>query len=315
MASWVLLSDLSNTASISLALVRPGARPETTTQYPCDSLDSFKHAIEDFLSLNHHPKLMGAAVSACGWETAAGISMPNHAFRLHRNTLRELLNIQRLHIVNDCVSRAMAVPRLYDTEVVKICGGEGDETLARAMIGAGLGLGMAGILTDEFNRATVLPCEGGHTDLATTTPREQIVFDCLRQKYGHVSRERVASLQGLSEIYHCLTLEDEGTDLTLPAADILTRAHRGEARALETVSLCTGWLAAMAADVTLMLGARGGIYLSGHLIAQLEGLIDWQAFSERFTDKGRLTTFMQEIPVYITRVPDIELIGLTTLFE
>lgn len=315
MASWVLLSDLSNTATISLALVRPGGRPDATTQYPCDSLESFKRSVEDFLKLNDDPKLMGAAVSACGWETEAGISMPNHQFRLHRNDLRELLNIQRLHIVNDCVSRAMAVPRLYDTEVVKICGGEGDETLARAMIGAGTGLGMAGIITDEFNRATVLPCEGGHTDLAVTNDREQAVFDQLRKKYGHVSRERVASLQGLTEIYYALGLLDENTGQTLTAAEILTLAHKGDARAVETIDLCTGWLAAMASDVALMLGARGGIYLSGHLINHLEGLLNWQTFADRFTDKGRLRAFLEDIPVYITRVPDIELVGLTTLFE
>ncbi|MFT4091031.1 MAG: glucokinase [Asticcacaulis sp.] len=300
---------------MSLALVRPGVRPDATTQYPCDSLESFKRSVRDFLQLNDNPTLIGAAVSACGWETQSGISMPNHQFRLHRNDLRELLNIQRLHIVNDCVSRAMAVHRLYDTEVVKICGGESDETLARAMIGAGTGLGMAGIITDEFNRATVLPCEGGHTDLAVTTDREQLVFDRLRKKYGHVSRERVASMIGLREIYFALGQADEPADESFSAADILALAHKGDARALETIDLCTGWLAAMASDVALMLGARGGIYLSGHLINALEGLLNWQSFSDRFNDKGRLRPFLEDIPVYITRVPDIELVGLTTLFE
>src|SRR5690606_31797010 len=157
-------------------------------------------------------------------------------------------------------------------------------------------LGMAGILTDEFNRATVLPCEGGHTDLAVTHDREQVVFDQLRKKYGHVSRERVASLQGLTEIYYALGLQDDGASQTLTPTEILTLAHKGDARAVETIDLCTGWLAAMASDVALMLGARGGIYLSGHLINHLEGLLNWQTFATRFTDKGRLKAFLEDIP-------------------
>lgn len=314
MAQTVLLSDLSNTSYMKLALARPGERPEDTTRYPCKSLEEFNGSVLDFMETHGNPTLMGAALSASGWEVDGGFAMPNHGFRVHRTELRELLNIQRLHIVNDCVSRAMAVERLHGGEVVKICGGDGDDTLAKAMVGAGRGLGLAAIVTDDLNHPTVLPCEGGHADLAVTTPREAALCDRLADKYGHVSRERVVSINGLAEIHYLLGIIDEGEARPVNASEVVALAYTGDARAKESIALCQGFLAAMASDTALMLGARGGIYMSGELIDLISDLIDWRAFEARFCDKGRLTNYMKDIPVYFTRADDIELIGLTTLF-
>lgn len=310
----VLLSDLSNSAYMKLALAHPGERPEVSTLYPCKSIEEFNGSVVDFLDAHGNPNLMGAAVSACGWEIEGGFTMPNHGYRMERKDLRELLNIQRLHIVNDCVSRAMAVERLFDSEVVQICGGAGEDGLTKALIGSGRGLGVAGIVLDDLGRPTVLPCEGGHADLATVSAREEAIFTHLEARYGHVSRERVVSINGLAEIYDILGRIDDGDSRRVNAAEVVALAHTGDARATEAVKLCQGWLAAMASDTALMLGARGGVYLSGELFELIGDLIDWRAFEARFTDKGRLRAYMQDIPVYLTRAADLELIGLTTLF-
>ncbi|MDC7682949.1 glucokinase [Asticcacaulis sp. BYS171W] len=310
----VLLSDLSNSAYMKLALAHPGERPELSTLYPCKSLEEFNGSVVDFLEAHGNPDLIGAAVSACGWEVGGGLSMPNHGYRMERSDLRELLNIQRLHIVNDCVSRAMAVERLFDSEVIKVCGGQGEDGLTKALIGSGRGLGVAGIVLDDLGNPTVLPCEGGHADLATVSAREDSVFAHLEAKYGHVSRERVASISGLAELYEILGRIDDGDTRRVNAAEVVALAHTGDRRAKEAIGLCQGWLAAMASDTALMLGARSGVYLSGELLELIGDLIDWPAFEARFTDKGRLRSYMQDIPVYLTRAADLELIGLTTLF-
>lgn len=311
----VLLSDLSNSAHMKLALVTPGSRPSEATLYPCKSIEEFNASIIDFLEANNQPELMAAAVSACGWEVDGGFSMPNHGYRIDRQHLRDLLNIQRLHVVNDCVCKAMAVDRLFSSELVKVCGGEGEDGQARALVGAGRGLGLAGIILDDLGHPTVLPCEGGHADLAITSPREALLFEQLERKYGHVSRERVVSMQGLAEIYEILAHTDEGGTRRVNAAEVVALAHTGDALAMEAVSLSQGFLAAMASDTALMLGARGGIYLAGEYVELLSDLIDWPAFEARFNDKGRLRGYMQDIPVYLIRARDLELIGLTTLFS
>lgn len=49
MTDFVLLSDISNGSYLKLALARRGERPRESTHYACNSLESYKAAISDFL--------------------------------------------------------------------------------------------------------------------------------------------------------------------------------------------------------------------------------------------------------------------------
>jgi glucokinase len=71
----------------------------------------------------------------------------------------------------------------------------------------------------------------------------------------------------------------------------------------------------MASDVALILGARGGVYLAGDLLDMIGDLFDVPAFCRRYAEKGRLSDYVSEIPVYRTLAPDMEIIGLATLFD
>src|SRR5690606_23035809 len=142
--------------------------------------------------------------SACGWENDGGLSMPNHNYTVKRNWLQERLNVKRVHLVNDCVSKAMAVEHLRPDERVVICGPEADPYQMRALVGSSLGLGTVAIFTDDLNRPMVLPCEGGHTDLPATTDREYDVVRWLSKRHGHASRERAVSVRGLADVWLCL---------------------------------------------------------------------------------------------------------------
>jgi glucokinase len=99
------------------------------------------------------------------------------------------------------------------------------------------------------------------------------------------------------------------------ADEVIRRARAGDATAKHAAGILFGWLAAMASDVALMLGARGGIYLSGVLLEAAGDLIDPAAFSARYTDKGRLTDYVTKIPVFHFTLPEQMIHGLTTLFE
>jgi len=134
-------------------------------------------------------------------------------------------------------------------------------------------------------------------------------------KFGRVSRERAVSLQGLREIWRCLGVIDSLPHGDLSPEEIVIRAGNGDRRAMETISLCTGWLAATASDAALMTGARGGIYLAGSMVNLLRDILDKEAFTDRFQDKGRLAGYVADIPVHIIVAPEPEMIGLSTLFS
>jgi len=315
MAAHVLLGDLSNGTYMKLALARPGERPSETTHCACGSLAEFKTAIRDFLDAHGNPALVGAAISAAGWEKAGVIKLPNHGFSIDRADMRAFLGTQRLNLVNDFVAKALAVPRLESGDFRKICGGDPLPEQVIAVIGPHIGLGVSALAPDGMGSWTVMPTEGGHSDLAPTTDKEEAVLRVLADKYGHVSRERVISIPGLVDVWAALA-KIARDDSPVPAVEsIIALAASGDARAKETISLSLGWFAAMASDVALILGARGGVYLAGDLLDMLGDLFDVEAFSRRYADKGRLSDYVAEVPVFKVTARDVELIGLSTLYD
>lgn len=315
MNDYVLLSDISNGNSLKLALARPGSRPETTTYYACNDFDGFKDAISDFLNDKGRPSLAGAAISAAGWERGGVIRLPNHGFSISRGDMRDFLSIQRVNLVNDFVAKALAIPRLRESERQQICGGEPMEEQVIAVLGPHNGLGMSALAPDGMGAWTAMPTEGGHSDLAATNALEDQVLGVLIRKYGHVSRERVISIPGLVDIWRALA-EIDGDDIDVPGPEeIIARAMAEDTRAHQVIDLSMGWFAAMAADVALILGARGGVYLAGDLLDMIGDLFDVEAFVKRYTDKGRLSGYVAEIPVFRATAQDMEVIGLATLFD
>ena len=315
MSEDALLIDVSSNNHVKLTMARSRHRPEPSATYPCRTFEDFSQAVDTFLTAKTDRPLMGAAVSACGWEQDGGLTMPNDSFRIQREWLRDLLKIRRLNLVNDCVCIAMAVPMLRADETIRICGSDGDDTQPKLLIGASFGLGSALIVTDDVSGATILPSEGGHTDLPAISARERAVLEVMVRKFGRVSRERAVSLQGLREIWRCLGVIDGLPESDLSAEGVVFMAQGGDRRAMEAVSLSTGWLAATASDAALMTGARGGIYLAGSMIDLLGDSLDKEAFTDRFQDKGRLSGYVADIPVHIIVAAEPEMIGLSTLFS
>lgn len=316
MPDYVLLADISNGSYLKLALARRGDRPEETTHYACGSLTEFKTAISDFLDAQGRPRLGGAAISAAGWEKGGIIHLPNHGFSIDRGDIRQFLDIQRLNLVNDFVAKALAIPRLEPHEREQICGGDAVEEQVIAVIGPHNGLGVSALAPDGMGNWTAMPTEGGHSDLAPTTDLEEAVLRILTQKYGHVSRERVISIPGLVDLWSALAkIEGDDDEYAPGAEEIIALASTGDARSLKAIELSMGWFAAMASDVALILGARGGVYLAGDLIDMIGDLFDVDAFVKRYTSKGRLSDYVSEIPVFKATARDMEVIGLATLFD
>ena len=315
MADHILLCDFAIGASVRMSLARPGVRPPASTSYSCEGRKAFDDAMLDFLAAQGNPSLVGVAISSRGYERHGALQLPQTGMAIIRDEIRDLLDVRRVNIVNNFVARALAVPRLRPDEVEKICGGAGADEQVIAVLGPHHGLGLAALAPDGAGGWTAMPCEGGHSDLPAASERELEVLKALRRRHGHIAREFVLSLDGLAELYHALT-ELDGDELKpTEAREIIAKASIGDPRSTEAVSLCVGWLAAMASDVALIHGARGGIYLTGDLMDLLADLFDAEDFERRYADKGRLSDYVAEIPVYRTLADDLEIIGLATLFD
>jgi glucokinase len=315
MTNMVLLGDLSNGSYLKLAVTEAGQRPKAIGSFACAGVEDFEDAVSSFLADNGDPTISSAAFSTCGWEVDGHIDLVHYGFSLHRRQISDLLGVPRLSVCNDFVAKALAVPVLEDHERVQVCGKHMRPEQVVAVVGPTNGLGGAFLSPDERGGWTVTHCEGGHSDFAPRTAQEIEILKLLMKKYDHVSCERGVSSAGLAELWDCLCLlAGDEANTPLPE-EILALAYGGDARALEAIRIQTELFAGVASDFALTMGARGGVYLVGSYLSMLDGLFDHEVFARRFYDKGRVSSYVKDIPVYRITADEPEILGLSTLFS
>lgn len=301
--------------SIALWTEKDGiTAPET---FAAGSETAFEAAVLSYLEQQGCPYVSAAAISAPGWERGGIQYMPNHGYDLDRDWLRKILNIQRVHLVNPTVARALAIPHLGAGDMFALSEGSVEhDDMAKCIIGTGPGLGMAILLKDDHDQWTAFSGAGGHADLTVSNDEEFDILRRLRAEVGHVSRETAVSLGGLSRVWRCMAEIDGIEDAELPDVQtVFTLARSGDARALRAVQLVIKWLAKAASDMVLFSGARGGVYLSGQLVEELLPYIDSAAFYAHFIKHATIDSFLAEVPIYVITTQEADFRGLITLFH
>lgn len=315
MSDKVLLGDLSNGLYIKLALADPGRRPDIVNLYGCTDQEGFQEAILSFIADNGNPVIGDIAFSTSGWEVDGQIDLVHYGFAFSRRHVQDLLSARSVRIINDFVAKALAIPALGEDERVHVCGPNVQPHQVVAVIGPTTGLGAAFLAPDGHGGWVATHCEGGHSDFAASTDLEIEIFKVLRKKYGHVSWERVVAARGLAELWRCLAVIDGEDGTSMPAIEeILALAWARDKRAQLAIKIQTELLAAVASNAALTMGARGGVYLSGSHLDDLGELFEHDVFARRFYDKGRVASYVRDIPVFKILAAEPEILGLSTLF-
>ncbi len=314
MGANALLCDLSVAPVLSLATTRDGGRPENIRRYECASRDAFDDAVRDYIK-----DVCGApaavAIAARGWQQREKLHLDGVGFDLNRGDIRTLAGVLRISFVNNFVARALAVPRLARTDRQPIVDADIADDSVIAVLGPHYGLGLATLVSKGDGGWTALNGEGGHSDLPVRTEREWRLVEAIRARTGYVCREDGLSVAGLGEIWTALHVIAGDTPPPMTADEIVLAARGGHPRAVETLEIMTLWLADLASDVALILGATGGVYLTGALMDMTGDLFDADTFRTRYLDKGPRAEYVRGVPVFRTAAVDMELAGLATLFE
>ena len=132
-------------------------------------------------------------------------------------------------IINDFEAVAYSLPWLASADLAGIGGGRAELAAPMAVLGPGTGLGVA-CLVPGTGKRLVISSEGGHATLAGANDREDVIIKQLRNRFGHVSAERLLSGDGLENIHQAI-VELDGIALEpRSAADITKRALDGDCR-------------------------------------------------------------------------------------
>ncbi|KAB7742896.1 glucokinase [Parvibaculum sedimenti] len=316
-----LVSDIGGT-NARFALARATGNDiavDAPTVFHTVDYAALEVALAAFLDLKGRPRLDAVAVCAAGPVEGEGatarIQMTNCPWDVSVKALADATGVARPVLINDFAALARAVPELKAHELHRLGGGKADPHSPIGILGAGTGLGVAGLVPDG-GRYIAIPGEGGHVDLAPTNTREIEVLAHLMRVHGRVSVERVLSGPGLVALYTTLAaLDSVAVDGQPTGADISDlAAAKGSPHAVEAVSMFCGWLGSVAGNLALTLGAKGGIFIGGGIvpgwIARGRGLFDEALFRRHFEAKGRFEPYLAAIPVQVIMRGDTALLGL-----
>jgi glucokinase len=243
------------------------------------------------------------------------LKLTNNPWVIRRYLMKERLGVDRFTIVNDFGAVAHAVANLPDEEFWRICGPDVPlpEDGVVSIVGPGTGLGVAALLRKNGGYE-VIETEGGHVDFAPLDKLEDRILTHLRRSFRRVSVERIASGQGLWNLYDALAAIEK-QPLTFHDEKELWSAALGGTDGLANAALdrlCLT-LGSVAGDMAL---AQGGtaVVIAGGVGLRLADYLPKSGFRDRFIAKGRFERRMDEMPVKLITYPEPGLFGAAAAF-
>lgn len=268
------------------------------------SLASAEHAGLDSAIAAYLAARSGAPPRSCAIGIAAPVigdlvTMTNRAWTFSVRALRERIGCQRLLVLNDFAALAHALTRLGAEDARRVGAGTASAGAPLALVGPGTGLGVSGLLSGPAGPVVVVG-EGGHVSLAAADAGEDEVIAVLRGRFGHVSAERAVSGPGLVNLYQAVCARDRQAAEPHGASEITDQALRhADPHCVEALDLFFAFLGSVAGDLALSLGARGGVYIAGGIVAPLGDAIDRSRFRARFEAKGRYAGYLSAIATFV----------------
>jgi glucokinase len=302
-----------------------GKRPVSVLhyhRYSCADWASLTAMLQDFveqLAGTPHAAVRGqlrhCAVACAGYVLDDAIVNENLPWPVSIRDIRDGLGIRRLAVINDFEAVAYATQFIDAGETRPIIEATQPASPGPVLVmGPGTGLGSAVLLPGK-PRAQVLATEAGQISLAPGNEREIEILRLFRRDRPHVSFEDALSGPGLLKLYRALCELRTSPARLLTPAEITGAALAGnDAAAVEALEVFCGLLGSFVGDLVLLYGARGGVYLAGGILPQIQPFLLASSFSERYFNKGVMRAYLQQVPVRLIEHGQLGVIGAAGWF-
>lgn len=313
LAPHILVADV-NGLQARFGLAERAQAPASVSVVDCTSQEQLIALLTQACAAFNGP-VLGAAIAAPGPNLGGVIKLTHSDMTLEAEVIANQLGLHRLHLINNFTARALAVPLLAPEALEPIGGGSPHRDAPVGAVGPSeTGLGMSILYPDGFVGWTAAAAEGGHVDLAAANDREADIIRVLRGLHDHVSAEHVLSGQGVLDVALAVSTLAGAPQRPANIQALLDAADAGDAVALETFQLVSGWLGAVCGNLVLTAGARSGVYLISTTVLSWGDRLDRAVARHRFEAKGRMAAYLRDVPFYLVNDPNCGLLGLTTLF-
>lgn len=250
-----------------------------------------------------------AVIAAAGPLLAGRIALTNRTWAIEQAALERALGTP-VELINDVGALALALPSLRGPDLCWLNPKPQSSAGPWAILTLGTGLGAA-IAVRSGDSTIAIAGEGGHADFAARNALEARLCERLRERHGHVSRERVLSGPGLAALHELLELEaGEPDPAPLDPALITERALAGDARCGRSLEVFLSLCGAAAGDLALTVLPKGGVFFGGGVARVLAARMQkGDEVMTGFTDKGRTSRLLAELPLAVILRHDATLLG------
>ena len=317
-----LAGDIGGTKT-NLAIFSPEAgplAPLAEATFPSGRYPSLEALVQEFLT-QVNLKVTRASFGVAGPVVAGQSRITNLPWVMDELQLQEALGLSGVRLLNDLEAIANGVPSLEPADLHTLNVGERASEGAIAIIAPGTGLGEA-YLTWDGARYQAHASEGGHSGFAPTNPLEMGLLRHLRERFEHVSYERICSGRGIPNIYAYLrdsghAEEPDWLAEQLAAADdptpiIVNNALNSDSACdlcAATLNSFVSILGTEAGNLALKVLATGGVYLGGGIPPRILPALEEGRFLDAFRAKGRMSDLMERMPVHVILNPKVALLG------
>lgn len=250
------------------------------------------------------------------------VETPNLPWDVDAAEICRVLGVGAVTLINDLEATAERAATLTAADVHVLNEGRrprGPLTNG-AVIAAGTGLGMA-VLHPIDGAWWPVASEGGHVDLA---PRDELEMDLLRfllRRHKRVSVERVVSGPGLLALYDFFSQRGDHAPNAEVRAALRAASADGPAIVSEAglegrcpvassaLDSFVSLYGAAAGNLGLMAVSTGGLFVGGGIAPKVIERLKGGLFMQSFTNKGRLSPLLEEMPVHVILDEDAALIG------
>jgi len=318
----LLAGDVGGTKT-SLAIYSAEAGPKAPLfekTLPSAEYPSLQSLLLDFLGQTDLP-VEEAVFGVAGPVVGDRAEITNLSWGIVASELQGALGLASVTLLNDLQAIANGVPFLQKEDVQTLSEGQAVAHGPIAVIAPGTGLGEA-FLTWDGSRYRPHATEGGHVDFGPANELQEGLLRYVRERFGHVSYERVCSGIGLPNVYDYLrdsgyAPEPSWLAEALGAADDRTPLIVQTAMSTERSSpLCTAALdtfveilGAEAGNLALKVLATGGVYVGGGIPPRILPLLQRGPFLRAFAAKGRFSGLLSRMPVCVILNPKVALLG------
>lgn len=291
-------------------------------RYPAKNYAGLQEIVREFLGAE---KVTSACFGVPGPVRDGRLRLTNLPWTLDSRELSNELGIQYVFLINDLEANGYGIAELQPNQIYTLSEGDASQTGNRALIAAGTGLG-EGILIWNGRSHTPYPSEGGHADFAPRNEDEIDLLRFLKQKYnGRISFERVVSGMGLTNVYEFLRevrgieeptwlaerMANEDPNAVITELAMAARSEICE-KALDMFVSAYG---AESANLALKVLSVGGFYVGGGIAPRIIEKLKDGSFMRAFTDKGRLSQLLVNMPVRVILESRAALLGAAAYAE